>query len=131
MKRALVVVIGIALGLTSGGIAAGGQTVRPAGRSVEITCAISRSTIDLGESITVSGRVSPRPRGRHTIVIQRYVFRTRKWIEATTTRTRSDGSFSVSYEPPKAGKMRIRAHHPAQDRYGAAWSSFRVLMVNE
>jgi len=91
----------------------------------EITISIRPSTISIGESTTISGDIDPDPGVpvEVTIVISGPVS-----AELTVT-SDSDGSYSISYKPPKLGTYNIYAKWSGTEQIEPSTSSTAKLGV--
>ncbi|MBS7656060.1 lamin tail domain-containing protein [Candidatus Bathyarchaeota archaeon] len=87
-----------------------------------LTCSISHSTINIGESVTVSGSLDPK----HVALIKIEVNPLGSgWIFLASVISSSDGGFSFNWTPDKVGSYQFRAI------YGDVTSNTVSLTVNK
>ncbi len=84
-----------------------------------ITVNVSPQVIEEGETISVSGSVSPAP--ENATVILRFIGPEREFN--ITTKTNLDGSFTESFRPDVNGTWNVNASWPGDAKYEGAWSS--------
>jgi len=74
----------------------------------EITMSLSRQTIEVGESVTISGLLSPSRVGV-TVTIKHRVAGSTTWDTLATTTTDSSSQYTHTWTPTKAGSYEIQA----------------------
>lgn len=93
-----------------------------------ITCEVSKDKITQGDSITVSGSISPK-RADVTVTLS-YTQPDGSIISRTTT-TKSDGTYSDSYKPDAVGTWSVSASWAGDDTYGGSSSTSKSFTVEE
>jgi len=122
--------------LVARGTTVGSTVVRPALATVTVTRAplvtisLSKTSILLGKTVTVKGKVTPpRPGASVKLTFQRKVSGTWKTVLTKTRTLSSTSAYSYTYKPGKKGSYRVRCTVPATAELVAkstVWKSFTV-----
>ena len=93
-----------------------------------ITVGVSLSSIMLGNSVTLTGAITPKQPAGTTILLS-YSLNGVIWNVFIGTQTDSAGMYSVSWAPPYPGTYQIRASWSGNAQYSSAVSSSVSLTV--
>ena len=93
-----------------------------------ISLGLDKSSIKVGESIRLSGSVSPNPGSGYAVTIE-YSFVGAGWSTVSTVNTASDGSYSYTWTPPSKGSYRFRSSWVGSIAYNGATSGEQALTV--
>ena len=93
-----------------------------------VSCSLSSESIEIGESITVSGSLDPEKEGM-TITLS-YVRPDSSTLTRTVT-TATDGSYSDSLEPDVAGSWSVRASWEGDGEFEGSTSSLIYFTVSK
>ena len=90
---------------------------------ISLDVSLDSTLINLGESITISGRVTPPVREVSVQVVVDDII-------IGTTKTKEDGTFIFTWEPPHAGTFSVLVKSPETKYTTSATSSAIQLLVN-
>jgi hypothetical protein len=93
-----------------------------------ISCSVLPTSVMLGNSITVSGSISPTV--SNVTVTLTYTKPDATNLDRTTT-TGADGSFNDTYNPEVAGSWSVKASWAGNDNYFGSTSFDTTFMVSE
>jgi len=79
---------------------------------IEISALSSKNSVTIGESITITGKVSPSASGLSMKVLARII--DESWLTATTIMT-ANGNFAVDWAPQKIGEYEIKVYHEGSE----------------
>ena len=117
------------LGQYSVYVSGGGETAQTTfrvKRSSSITITLSSDTIALGETVTISGKITPSV---STTVTIEYREKGGSWSILKTV-TATNGRYSYKWTPDKGGEYELRASWPGNDECFGAVSSTVTLIVS-
>jgi hypothetical protein len=87
---------------------------------LSLSLSTMKELVVLGDSLSISGRVSPPAGGIKIDLVARKLGG--YWFTATSTLTAPDGSFAMSWSPTEAGEYEMRAYHAGGEYTTEAWS---------
>ncbi|MFQ6095826.1 MAG: Ig-like domain-containing protein, partial [Candidatus Bathyarchaeia archaeon] len=94
-----------------------------------ITCQLSKTTLLKGDSVTISGAISPAVSAPVTIQVSTDDGAT--WSDLTTVTSTSDGTYSYTWTPDATGVYYVRAVWAGNEQYLGATSPTRRLTVTD
>jgi len=96
--------------------------------SSAISISLDKSSIRVGDSVRVSGSISPSPGSGYAVTIE-YSVDGSAWTTLTTVDTASDGSYGYSWAPPSGGSYRLRSSWEGSIAYNGDISGEVTLTV--
>jgi len=102
-----------------------GMTSAVAKKNAKLTLALSSTSITLGESVTLSGQLSPARGGKVTIY---YSYNNGAFTKLADV-SLSNGKYSYNFKPTKTGVYKFKAEWPGDNEYNKAVSSITTLNV--
>jgi hypothetical protein len=103
------------------------SAVRRVSVRAAVTSNVSRTTLPLGGTFTLSGSVAPTHAGR-TVYVQRYVGNN-AWTTATSRTLTSSSTYAVSVKPTARGTFTYRVYLPADADHLASYGPNRAVKV--
>ena len=97
-------------------------------RASSISCEVSSSSITIGDSVTVSGSISP---SRSGVTVTISYKSNGSWSILATMTSASDGSYSYSWTPTSAGSYQLKASWEGDSTYSEATSSAVSVTVTK
>ena len=94
-----------------------------------ISCAVSSSNISIGDSITVSGAISPDLLAN--VTLQRSTDNGTTWIDLATLSSTSEGNYSFNWTPVSVGSYELRASLKGGSSISEANSSTVLVTVSD
>ena len=104
-----------------------GSTLRAVGVRTYASATFSSGSIPLGQTVTLSGSVSPSHVGQ-TVYLQRSV--NGVWSTVTSTALSSTSQYSFSIKPGTRGTYAYRVYKPADTDHLAGYSAMKYLTVS-
>jgi len=92
-----------------------------------LTISISQTTVTVGSTVVISGKISPALEGISIMIKYRYPGGS--WVTLTTVRTDSEGKFSYTYLATVAGVIEFKAVWPGNEQYFGSESNIVKLTV--
>ncbi|MBY8875992.1 hypothetical protein K7640_29615 [Micromonospora sp. PLK6-60] len=102
------------------------STLRTVGVKTTISVSLSRTSVALGGSVTLSGKVSPSHAGKY-VYLQRYV--NGRWTTVANRTLSSTSTYSFAVKPSARGTYTYRVHKPADTDHLAGYSVTRAFKV--
>ena len=96
--------------------------------SSAISISLDKSSIRVGDSVRVSGSISPPPGSGYAVTIE-YSVDGSAWTTLTTVDTASDGSYGYTWAPPSGGSYRLRSSWEGSIAYNGDISGEVTLTV--
>jgi len=93
-----------------------------------ISLSLDKSSIKVGDSVRLSGRVSPNPGSGQAVSIE-YSLDGSAWSTVTIVDTDSNGEYSHTWEPPSKGSYRFRSSWEGSIAYNGDTSGEQTLTV--
>lgn len=93
-------------------------------KTASISVSLSSQTVSIGESVTISGTITPSLTGEVSIMVASDTV-----FEEIAKVSLEDGSFSYSFTPTAKGVYRIKVSWPGNDEYNPAESEVLTLTV--
>jgi len=93
-------------------------------KTASLSISLSSQTVSIGESVTISGAITPSLTGEVSILVASDTV-----FEEVAKVTLEDGSFSYSFTPTAKGVYRIKVSWPGNDEYNPAESEILTLTV--
>jgi len=93
-----------------------------------ISLSLDKSSIKVGESVILSGSISPNPGSGYAVTME-YSLDGSAWSTVTTVNTDSDGKYTYTWTPPSKGTYRFRSSWGGSIAYNAATSGEQILTV--
>ncbi|KAA1380428.1 hypothetical protein [Aeromicrobium fastidiosum] len=121
MRKLVVVIAALGLVLALGAPA-------EAARKYRVKASISSSSIMIGQSVTITGTVSPA-RGGKVVLYKR--ISGKKWKREATARVRSNGTFAFTDRPKSRQNRQYRVTKPKSGKYRAGTSRPMRLKVRK
>jgi subtilisin family serine protease len=103
------------------------SAVRRVSVRAAVTSAVSRTTLPLGGTFTVSGSVAPTHAGR-AVYVQRYAGNN-VWTTVTSRALTSTSTYAFSVKPTARGTFTYRVYLPADTDHLASYSPSRAVKV--
>jgi len=107
-----------------------GLTVLPQTQSSSISCSASPSSINLGQSIIISGSISPAHSATVTITYRWRDGGTSAWQTLTTVSSTSDGSYSYQWAPSFSATYDFYSSWSGDSDHNGATSPTATVTVN-
>jgi len=107
-----------------------GLTVLPQTQSSSISCSASPSSINLGQSIIISGSISPAHSATVTITYRWRDGGTSAWQTLTTVSSTSDGSYSYQWTPSFSATYDFYSSWSGDSDHNGATSPTATVTVN-
>jgi len=104
-----------------------GSALRRVGVRTAVTGVVSRTTLGLGGTFTMSGSVAPSHAGK-TVYLQRYAGGG-SWTTVTSKALSSTSTYSFSVKPSSRGTFTYRVYKPADTDHLASYSPSRAVKV--
>lgn len=124
MKKTLVALIALFL------VAALGSPAEAAGKKFKVSIKVSQSAIYSGQTVTISGKVSPRAAGRK-VTIQKRLSTSSKWTTEGRAKIRSNGTYSFTDKPTSLKWRHYRVYKPKQGKRKSGYSKARKVVVKK
>jgi len=93
-----------------------------------ISLSLEKSSIKVGESVRLSGRISPNPGSGQSVKIE-YSLDGSAWSTLTTVDTDSDGEYTYTWTPPSKGSYKFRSSWEGSIAYNGDTSGEQTLTV--
>ncbi|MEV0158266.1 fibronectin type III domain-containing protein [Micromonospora sp. NPDC050686] len=103
------------------------SALRTVGVKTTISASLSRTSVALGGSVTLSGKVSPSHAGKY-VYLQRYV--NGRWTTVANRTLSSTSGYSFAIKPSARGTYTYRVHKPADTDHLAGYSVTRSFKVS-
>ena len=103
------------------------STLRRVGVRMAVTSAVSRTSVGLGGTLTMSGSVAPSHAGK-TVYLQRYLG-SGTWTTVTSRALSSTSTYTFSVKPTSRGTFTYRVYKPADTDHLASYSPNRAVKV--
>ena len=104
-----------------------GSALRRVGVRAAVTGTVSRTSLPLGGTFTLSGSVAPSHAGR-TVYVQRYAGNN-AWTTVTSRALTSTSTYAFTVKPATRGTFTYRVHLPADTDHLASYSPNRAVKV--
>ncbi|GAB3886577.1 S8 family serine peptidase [Terrabacter terrigena] len=105
-----------------------GSAVRRVGVRAAVTSNLSRTTLPLGSTFSLSGSVAPSHAGR-TVYVQRYAGNN-AWTTVTSRALSSSSTYAFTVRPTARGTFTYRVHLPADTDHLASYGPNRAVKVS-
>lgn len=125
LRRLAALVTGVSLAVAGLTLA----TVPAQAASFKVTVAVSDTSVTVGEAITVTGRITPKPSSRYVYLQQRNVG-AKSWRTVRKIKTAKSGSYRTTVTPGDATDRYYRVYKPKQGGRKAGYSAVVQVVVD-